>query len=104
MRKSKYLSSLSSDQRNELQQRLYNRQNKACFICEKKIDLHLHEGALEIDHIDPLVTQGKDADQNFALTHTSCNRKKGPLNLQVAKRIVKFESLQKMQSTKEKGD
>ena len=54
----------------------------------------LQKGQLDIDHIDPLAEEGLDAENNFALTHQSCNRSKGAANLQVARRIKEFERLQ----------
>ena len=43
----------------------------------------------------PLVEQGADDEQNFALTHASCNRSKGASDLRVARRMAEFEKLQK---------
>ena len=91
---SKYLSTLDADTRAKLEQRLLSRQSGRCFICDDPIDLMLHKGQLDVDHIDPLVEQGLDAENNFALTHQSCNRSKGAANLQVARRIKEFERLQ----------
>src|SRR5439155_10624039 len=54
----------------------------------------LHKGQLDIDHIDPLAEQGLDAENNFAITHASCNRSKGAANLQIARRLAEFERLQ----------
>jgi CRISPR/Cas system Type II protein with McrA/HNH and RuvC-like nuclease domain len=87
MAKSQYLSSLTEEQRDSLQQRLFDRQHGRCFICDKQIDLVLHKGQLDIDHIDPLAQDGLDAENNFALTHASCNRSKGASNLEVARRL-----------------
>ena len=94
MARSKYWSSLTEDDRDELQQRLHTRQSARCFICDEKLDLVLHKGQLDIDHIDPLVEDGLDAENNFALTHASCNRRKGASNLQVARRLAEFDRLQ----------
>ncbi len=92
---SKYLTTLNPDRRAELEHRLLARQSGRCFICDDPIDLVLHKGQLDIDHIDPLVEQGLDAENNFALTHASCNRSKGASNLEVARRLAEFERLQK---------
>lgn len=92
---SKYLASLDPARRTELERRLFDRQSGHCFVCEDKIDLVLHKGQLDVDHIDPLVEEGLDAENNFALTHASCNRSKGASNLQVARRLAEFERLQK---------
>ena len=94
MARSKYLASLPDEQRQRLEQRLYDRQTKVCFICNDAIDLVLHKGQLDIDHIDPLAKDGLDAENNFALTHSSCNRRKGASNLEVARRLAEFERLQ----------
>jgi len=94
MGESQYLSSLNSEQRAELERKLLTRQSNRCFICDQPIDLVLQKGQLDIDHIDPLVEQGLDSENNFALTHASCNRSKGAANLEVARRLAEFERLQ----------
>ena len=94
MGQSRYLSALDSSDREQLEQRLHQRQNGHCFICDKQIDLVLHKGQLDVDHIDPLREDGLDAENNFALTHATCNRSKGASNLQVARRLAEFERLQ----------
>lgn len=91
---SKYLSALTAEQRRALEKRLHDRQSGRCFICDDSIDLMLHEGQLDIDHIDPLAEDGLDAENNFALTHASCNRSKGASDLRVARRLAEFEQLQ----------
>ena len=94
MAKSNYLSSLTDEKLADLRQRLLARQNQRCFICEDEIDLQLHGDSVDIDHIDPLAADGLDAENNFALTHSKCNRSKGASNLEVAQRMSKFERLQ----------
>ena len=94
MGQSRYLSGLSGEQRERLELRLQQRQNGRCFICDKPIDIVLHKGQLEIDHVDPLLENGLDGENNFALTHASCNRNKGASNLRVARRLAEFERLQ----------
>ena len=93
MSRSKYLAALTDERRQKLEQRLHDRQTKHCFICDELIDLVLDKGKLDIDHIDPLAEDGLDAENNFALTHASCNRSKGASNLTVARRIAEFERL-----------
>ena len=61
----------------------------------KLIDLVLLDGQLDIDHIIPRNDDGPDEENNFALTHLSCNRQKGSSDLRVARRIAEFEELQK---------
>lgn len=95
MAASKYLGGLAEAQRRELERRLHSRQSSRCFICDEVVDLVLHLGQLDIDHIDPLVEDGLDAENNFALTHASCNRSKGASDLRVARRLAEFEKLQK---------
>ena len=99
MAHSKYLSGLNTEQREQLEHRLHKRQGGRCFICDELIDLLLHKGQLDIDHIDPLIKDGLDSENNFALTHASCNRSKGASNLEVARRLAEFEKLQE-QATK----
>lgn len=94
MGQSRYLSGLSGEQREQLELRLRQRQNGCCFICDQPIDVLLHKGQLEIDHVDPLLEDGLDAENNFALTHASCNRSKGASNLRVARRLAEFDRLQ----------
>jgi HNH endonuclease len=94
MAQSRYLAGLDAEQRAKLEQRLLARQSGRCFICDDAIDLMLHKGQLEIDHIDPLAEDGLDAENNFAITHASCNRSKGAANLEIARRLSEFERLQ----------
>ena len=91
---SKYLGALTVEDRATLEQRLASRQSGRCFICDDPLDLMLQKGQLDVDHIDPLAEDGLDAENNFALTHQSCNRSKGAANLHVARRIKEFERLQ----------
>lgn len=94
MGQSRYLAGLDTEQRAKLEQKLLERQTGRCFICDDPIDLMLHKGQLDIDHIDPLIENGLDAENNFALTHASCNRSKGAANLEIARRLAEFERLQ----------
>ena len=94
MAHSQYLSSLDADGRKALEKRLLARQGGKCFICDDDLDLVLHKGQLDIDHIDPVKADGLDGENNFALTHASCNRSKGASNLEIARRLAEFERLQ----------
>ena len=101
---SAYLNALGDEERQALERRLLDRQTSDCFICQNLIDLVLHEGQLEIDHIVPLADDGADEENNFALTHATCNRQKGASDLRVARRMAEFEKLQKQaKDNKERG-
>ena len=65
-----------------------------CYICREVLDLDLHKGHFHVDHIEPLAEGGNDSENNFALTHSSCNRSKGASDLRVARRIAEFDQLQ----------
>lgn len=97
-----YLSKLTAEQRLDLTNRLYDQQSGACFLCDRPIDLEVHKGALEIDHVIPIAVKGPDDPSNFALVHGNCNAKKGASDLRVARLLNIFESLQ--EEAREKGD
>jgi len=90
---SEFLLRLDKQSRSDLERRLIDRQTGECFICGEPIDLVLHHGQLDIDHIIPLAQQGPDEENNFGLTHSTCNRSKGAADLRVARRIIEFEKL-----------
>lgn len=91
---SQYLANLGEVGRRELEKRLLDRQSTKCFICDDPIDLVLHKGQVEIDHIEPLAEGGQDDENNFALVHGPCNRQKSASDLRVARRMSEFEKLQ----------
>lgn len=97
-----YLSRLSAEQRMDLERRLHEKQSGMCFLCDGPIDLEVHKGALEIDHIIPIVARGPDDPSNFALVHANCNRKKGASDLRVARLLNLFERIQ--ETARGKGD
>jgi hypothetical protein len=65
MGQSRYLAGLDAEQRAKLEHKLLARQSGRCFICDDPIDLVLHKGQLDIDHIDPLIEEGLDSENNF---------------------------------------
>lgn len=98
-----YLSGLSEKQKEELKQRLWNVQKGLCFICEREIDLKLHANVVDIDHVEPIKTGGKDDPSNFALTHSSCNRSKQASDLRVARVLARFEQIMEECSRQNRG-
>ena len=102
MPNSRYVASLSPDELDKFREKLHSIQSGKCYICRHLIDLQLHDGSLEFDHIEPLAIGGKDADTNLALCHSSCNRNKGASHLRVARCLAELDSLQ--QAAKERGD
>ena len=88
---SKFLSSLSREEYNNLKKELLRNQGGKCFICGDVIDIDLQQ--TDIDHIIPLKLGGKDRRSNFAITHHTCNRQKQDQNLEVARVIARYEKI-----------
>lgn len=97
---SNYLSSLSNDDYEALTLKLLEIQNNNCFICENKIDLEIQQKT-NIDHIVPLANKGKDTEDNFSVTHESCNKSKQDSNLNIARVLSKLKAIQDEISGKE---
>ena len=97
---SKYLNSLSKSDYDALKEKLHSIQNHKCFICEEEISLELH--STDVDHIIPLANKGKDNEDNFALTHESCNRSKQDADLKIAKLLHKLKKIQNESLANEK--
>lgn len=89
---SKYLNSLSKKEYDKLTERLNSIQNKKCYICGDAIGLELQN--TNIDHIIPLANRGKDSEDNFALTHESCNKSKQDASLDIARVLHKLKKIQ----------
>lgn len=102
MAHSRYVAGLASEELKVLCEKLHAIQSSKCYICREQIDLQLHEGSLEFDHIQPLSVGGKDTDTNLALTHSTCNRNKGASDLRVARCLAELRSLE--HAAKERGD
>ena len=85
---SKFLNSLSKDEYSALLIKLHSIQNGKCYICRKNIDLDLH--TVNVDHVIPLANKGKDTEDNFALTHESCNKSKQDADLTVARALAQL--------------
>ena len=94
MANSRFVSRLNQNELQALKEKLNDIQLSKCFICHETVDLQLHEGHLELDHIRPLRDGGPDAENNLALTHASCNRNKGASDLRVARCLEELKSLQ----------
>ena len=93
MAHSEYLSGLSPQQREDLIKRLWDCQKGKCFITGKPIDLELHKGILDIDHIKALKMGGNDDESNFALTFSEANRSKQAIDLDLARTNWIYKSL-----------
>ena len=90
-----FLSKLKpAQQRQKLQQRLFARQGSVCFLCEEPIDADLQRDMLEVDHIVPVASGGKDEENNLALTRESCNRRKSASDLRVARVMMRFARIE----------
>lgn len=98
-----YLNGLAAEARKSLELQLFQSQKGKCFICGKDMDLHLHAGSLDIDHVEPLKTGGRDDPMNFALTHAKCNRSKQASDLRVARVLAQFDSIRDHVAAQNRG-
>jgi hypothetical protein len=89
---SKYLSSLSSVEYQELTEKLLKIQNNLCFICQETINHNFQN--TNIDHIIPLANKGKDTEDNFAVAHENCNKAKQDADLNVARILCRLKKIQ----------
>lgn len=83
------LDAMNKEEKSELIQRLHTAQNKLCYVCSKVINLRVHQA--DIDHIHALSRDGVDDEQNWALTHASCNRSKGTRDLELQRILQRFK-------------
>ena len=90
---SKYLDSLKPEERINLINKLANIQSNTCYICQQQLDPSIQQ-SLNIDHIIPLANKGKDSEENFALTHESCNKRKLDADLRIARVLCRLKLLQ----------
>lgn len=91
MGNSKYLDGLAQSERDRLLDKLLSIQGNKCFICGEEIVKGLHK--VNIDHIRPLATGGKDEPVNFAATHEHCNKSKQDADLEVARQILRLQKI-----------
>jgi len=98
MGNSKYLDSLSVEDKLVLSKKLWDAQDHKCFICGKEIELDIQ--STNIDHIKPLVNGGKDDERNFAITHEHCNKSKKDADLEVARKLCELDQIKEEASSK----
>jgi hypothetical protein len=96
---SKFLSSLSKSDYELLTSKLLSIQSNICFICQREIDLQIHD--TNIDHIVPLANRGKDSEENFAVTHEICNKSKLDSDLKIARILHKLKAIQEKVNSSE---
>ena len=79
--------------REKLENRLHELQSGLCYICDEPIDLDIHRGNLQIDHIVPKSKGGPDTENNYALTHDICNLLKSDSDLRVARCLALLDKM-----------
>lgn len=82
------LDGLTPEERKELIERLYKRQDGHSYISGKTLDLKVDE--VEIDHIVSLGRKGIDNESNWGLVLKTENRSKGTKDLQLMRYIYQF--------------
>src|SRR5215212_5241743 len=66
--------SLPDAQKDALEDYLWSKSGRVCFLCEQPINLSTDD--IEADHDDPLSAGGATDRNNLNLVHVSCNRAK----------------------------
>src|SRR3989344_3607203 len=89
---SRYLASLSKEKYDGLVEKLKQIQNNICYICQNELDTSIQQ--VNVDHIIPLANKGKDSEENFALTHESCNKSKQDADLRIARMLSGLREIQ----------
>lgn len=103
MSKSRFLTSLTPTQREELIRRLWDHQGGKCYISGEPIDLQVHE--VDLDHIIALSRGGIDDESNIGLALAHYNRSKGVRDLELQRRIFRFyKDLEERQSPGQKNE
>lgn len=82
------LDRLTSEERKELIERLYKRQDGLSYISKKSINLKTDP--VDIDHIIALDRNGPDTESNWGLVLSNENRSKGTRDLQLMRYIDQF--------------
>ena len=100
---SKALAALTAEARAQLEAKLHKAQSGKCFLSGEVIDLKLHRGQLDIDHIRALGTGGADEESNFGLTFSTYNRSKQAAGLEVARGLIRIQKLREHLNDKERG-
>lgn len=103
MSKSRFLASLTTNQREELIRRLWDHQGEKCYISGEPIDLQVHE--VDLDHMIALSRGGIDDESNIGLALAHYNRSKGVRDLELQRRIFRFyKDLEERQSPGQKNE
>jgi len=103
MSKGGFVESLTPKQREDLIRRLWEHQNKECYISGEVIDLHVHE--VDLDHIIARSRGGLDDQSNIGLALAHHNRSKGVRDFELQRRIFRFyKDLDKRQNSGGKNE
>ena len=94
---------LTKEERLNLINRLYQRQDKKCYICNHEINLQLDQ--VDVDHIVPISPpfNGIDDENNWGIVHKKENESKSNKSLQLMRYIYSYRELRD-KFVLEKGD